>query len=136
MLATDNRVGPETCCTLTAISQGGGRIRLRTSGFDFNEVRAVAIEDAVAKVTGVHAACAYPRSASVVIWYTPDDCDTGAVLSVIAEAQHIPVDSVAARDPHSAPFRRSRCGATDCRRNLPIAETYRRPCGRSAHRRG
>ncbi|OBJ83204.1 copper-translocating P-type ATPase [Mycobacterium gordonae] len=102
MLATDTRVGPQTCLTLTVVSQGGGRMRVRASGFDFNEVRAVAIEDAVAKVAGVQAARAYPRSASVVIWYSPDDCDTAAVLSAIVEAQQIPAESVPARAPHSA----------------------------------
>lgn len=77
-------------------------MRVRASGFDFDAVRAVAIEDAVAKVGGVRAVQAYPRSASVVIWYFPDDCDTAAVLSAIAEARRTPADLVPARAPYSA----------------------------------
>lgn len=102
MPAIDTRVGLDICPTLTIISQGGGRIRVRVNGFDLDETRAVAIEDAVAKVTGVLAVRAYPRSASVVIWYSPDDCDTAAVMSAIEDAQHTPAESVPARAPHSA----------------------------------
>jgi len=102
MLVTDTPVVADAGVTLKVVSQGGGRMRVRASGFDFDEVRAVAIEDAVAKVAGVRAVQAYPRSASVVVWYLPDDCDTAAVLSSIAEAQHIPAELVPARAPHSA----------------------------------
>lgn len=101
MLATDTRVGLDICPTLTVISQGGGRIRVRVNGFDVDETRAVAIEEAAGTVDGVLAVRAYPRSASVVIWYSPDDCDTAAVLSAIDDAQHIPAGSVPARAPHS-----------------------------------
>ncbi|HEU4361155.1 MAG TPA: copper-translocating P-type ATPase [Mycobacterium sp.] len=76
-------------------------MRVQVTGFGVDAVRAVAIEDTVAKVTGVQAAQAYPRTASVVIWYSPADCDTAAVLSAIAEAEHLPAESVPARAPHS-----------------------------------
>ncbi|MEB3033391.1 copper-translocating P-type ATPase [[Mycobacterium] nativiensis] len=77
-------------------------MRVHVTGFGVDAVRAVAIEDTVAKVTGVQAVQAYPRTASVVIWYSPEHCDTAEVLSAIAEAEHIPAESVPVRAPHSA----------------------------------
>ncbi|HEX7321534.1 MAG TPA: copper-translocating P-type ATPase [Mycobacterium sp.] len=77
-------------------------MRVHITGFRVDAVRAVAIEDTVAQVPGVHAVQAYPRTASVVIWYTPGRCDTAAILSAIADAEHIPAASVPARAPHSA----------------------------------
>ena len=91
---------------LKIISDASGRMRVQASGFRFDTVRAVAIEDTVAKVTGVDAVYAYPRTASVVVLYSPESCDTAAVLSAIAEAQHIPAESVPARAPHSSDVRR------------------------------
>ncbi|ETZ54783.1 cadmium-translocating P-type ATPase [Mycobacterium sp. MAC_011194_8550] len=79
---------------------------MHASGFRFDTGRAVAIEDAVGMVTGVEAVRAYPRTASVVIWYAPERCDTAAVLSAIADAEHIPVASVPPRTPHSADGRK------------------------------
>ncbi|ORW51620.1 metal-transporting ATPase [Mycobacterium paraense] len=93
---------------LAVVSDASGRMRLQTSGFRFDAVRAVAIEDTVAKVSGVSAVYAYPRTASVVILYSPESCDTAAVLTAIEDAQHIPVESVAARPPHSASVRNRR----------------------------
>ncbi len=87
---------------LSVVSDAAGRMRLQTSGFRFDTVRAVAIEDTVAKVTGVCAVYAYPRTASVVILYSPESCDTAAVLTAVNDAQHIPAESVPARTPHSA----------------------------------
>ncbi|WP_068179649.1 copper-translocating P-type ATPase [Mycobacterium sp. UM_CSW] len=99
-------------------------MRVRATGFHFDEVRAVAIEDTVAKVTGVRAVYAYPRTASVVISYSPESCDTAAVLTAIADAQHIPAESVPARAPHSADV-----GNTDVMRK--ITDGIRRMFGRS-----
>ena len=87
---------------LKVVSDASGRMRVHTNGFDVDAVRAVAIEETVAKVTGVQAVQAYPRTGSVVIWYSPERCDTAAVLSAIGEAEHIPAESVPARAPHSA----------------------------------
>ncbi|EFG79044.1 cadmium-exporting ATPase [Mycobacterium parascrofulaceum ATCC BAA-614] len=74
---------------------------MRANWFRFDAVRAVAIEDSVATVAGVDAVRAYPRTASVVVWYSPERCDTAAILSAIAAAEHIPAESVPARAPHS-----------------------------------
>ncbi|HET9874992.1 MAG TPA: heavy metal translocating P-type ATPase, partial [Mycobacterium sp.] len=77
-------------------------MRVHATGFRVDAVRAVAIEDTVGKVAGVHAVHAYPRTASVVIWYTPGRCDAAAIMSAIADAEHIPAALVPARAPHSA----------------------------------
>lgn len=86
----------------TVVSDASGRMRVRVNGFEVDTIRAVAIEEAVAAVPGVQAVQAYPRTASVVIWYSPEQCDRAAVLSAIGDAEHIPAESVPARAPHSA----------------------------------
>lgn len=88
--------------TLRVVSAAGGRMRVQTNGFKFDDVRAVAIEDSVAVVPGVHAVQAYPRTSSIVIWSSLEHCDPELVLAAIAEARHIPAESVPARAPHSA----------------------------------
>ena len=100
MLTTASR--PDAGVLLTVVSAAAGRMRVHANGFAFDAVSAVAIEDTVGKVTGVQAVHAYPRTASVVIWYSPARCDTAAVLSAIADAEQIPAASVPARAPHSA----------------------------------
>lgn len=100
MLTTDTQ--PDSGVKLTVVSAGAGRMRVHVSGFRVDAVRAVAIEDTVGKVTGVHSVQAYPRTASVVIWYSPARCGTAAILSAIADAERIPAASVPARAPHSA----------------------------------
>ncbi|HEX7321539.1 MAG TPA: heavy metal translocating P-type ATPase [Mycobacterium sp.] len=86
---------------MVVVSAGAGRIRVRADWFQFDAVRAVAIEDTVAKVTGVDAVHAYPRTASVVIWFSPERCDTAAIVSAIAAAEHIPAESVPTQAPRS-----------------------------------
>ncbi|KZS60517.1 metal-transporting ATPase [Mycobacterium ostraviense] len=93
---------PDANLGLEVLSDAAGRMRVRASGFEFDTVRAVAIEDTVIKVPGVHTVRAYPRTASVVIWYSPGHCDTAGVLSAIADARLIPAELVPARAPHSA----------------------------------
>ncbi len=80
--------------TLRVVSAAGGRMRVQTNGFKFDDVRAVAIEDSVAVVPGVHAVQAYPRTSSIVIWSSLEHCDPELVLAAIAEARHIPAESV------------------------------------------
>ncbi|KLO44660.1 metal ABC transporter ATPase [Mycobacterium nebraskense] len=99
MLTTDPH--PDAGVKLIVVSVAAGRMRVRASGFRFDAVRAVAIEETVGKVSGVQAVQAYPRTASVVIWYSLARCDTAAVLSAIADAERIPAASVPARAPHS-----------------------------------
>jgi len=64
--------------------------------------RAVAIEDAVEQVAGVRAVHAYPRTASVVIWYSPKRCERAAVLAAIESAAGVARELVPTRAPRSA----------------------------------
>jgi cation-transporting ATPase V len=105
MAPTDTLADADTA--LKVVSDAAGRMRVHATGFRFDEVRAVAIEDSVAKVTGVCAVYAYPRTASVVIFFSPGSRDTDSVLSAIADASQIPAELVPARAPHSAGARKT-----------------------------
>ena len=87
MLGTDAGVEP------VVLSAAAGRMRVHAVGFRHNEAWAAAIEETVAKLTGVRAVQAYPRTASVVVWYAPGDCDPAAVLSAIASVRDVPAAS-------------------------------------------
>jgi cation-transporting P-type ATPase C len=87
---------------LTVVSDAAGRMRVCAPWFRLDSIGAVAIEDAVEKVTGVRAVHAYPRTASVVVWYSPSRCDTTQVLSAINEAGQVPAALVPVRAPRSA----------------------------------
>lgn len=65
-------------------------------------MRAVAIEDAVDQVPGVRAVHAYPRTASVVVWYSPKRCDRAAVIAAVSAAAEVVRSLVPARTPRSA----------------------------------
>ncbi|EFG79801.1 cadmium-exporting ATPase [Mycobacterium parascrofulaceum ATCC BAA-614] len=104
MLTTDAH--PDSGLKLSVVSATARRMRVHASGFRFDTICAVAIEDAVGMVAGIEAVRAYPRTASVVIWYAPERCDTAAVLSAIADAAHIPRTSVPPRTQHSADWRK------------------------------
>lgn len=67
--------------------------------------RAVAVEETVAKCDGVRVVHAYPRTGSVVIWYSPRRCDRSAVLAAIGEAAHVAAELIPARAPHSSEIR-------------------------------
>ncbi|MDT5347187.1 MAG: manganese-transporting P-type ATPase [Mycobacterium sp.] len=67
--------------------------------------RAVAVEEAVAKQNGVRVVHAYPRTGSVVVWYSPKRCDRAAVLEAISGAAHVAAALIPARAPHSAEIR-------------------------------
>lgn len=87
---------------LTVISDAAGRMRLRAPWFRNDPLRAVAIEDAVEQAPGVRGVHAYPRTASVVVWYSPKRCDRAAVIQAIESAASVPRDLVPARLPRSA----------------------------------
>ncbi len=86
----------------TVLSDAAGRLRVEASWFRSDAVRAVAIENEVEKIPGVRAVHAYPRTASVVVWYSPRRCDTAAVLAAISAARHIATALVPHRAPRSA----------------------------------
>ncbi|GJO50905.1 putative copper-exporting P-type ATPase V [Mycobacterium marinum] len=86
MLATELACAADA--TVTVVSAAAGRMRVHANGFAIDATRAAAIEESVGRVGGVRAVRAYPRTASVVIWYSPAHCDTAAIVSAIAEAAH------------------------------------------------
>jgi len=90
---------------LTNLSDAGGRLRVTVPGLRSDSVRAVAIEDAVDQVVGVRTVHAYPRTGSVVIWYSPTRCDTSAVLAAVSDALSTERSLVPARTPRSADIR-------------------------------
>ncbi|WP_051226711.1 heavy metal translocating P-type ATPase [Mycolicibacterium iranicum] len=77
-------------------------MRLQAPWFRNDSARAVAIEDAVEQVPGVRAVHAYPRTASVVVWYSPKRCDRAEVAAAIESAALVARHLVAKRVPHSA----------------------------------
>ena len=87
---------------LTVVSDAAGRMRLLAPWFRDDVRRAVAIEDAVEQVAGVRAVHAYPRTASVVIWYSPKRCERAAVLAAIESAAGVARELVPTRAPRSA----------------------------------
>ncbi|PBJ61239.1 copper-transporting ATPase, partial [Mycobacterium avium subsp. hominissuis] len=74
---------------LQVISDAAGRMRVSVGWVRADSRRAVAVEEAVAKCDGVRVVHAYPRTGSVVIWYSPRRCDRSAVLAAIGEAAHV-----------------------------------------------
>ncbi|OUC77241.1 copper-translocating P-type ATPase [Gordonia lacunae] len=87
-------------------SSAAGRVRmtvpwLRVSNRAVADRRAVAIEESVARVAGVRAVHAYPRTASVVVWFRADT-DRGAVEHAIAAATRADPTNLPDRAPHSA----------------------------------
>lgn len=87
---------------LAVVSDAAGRIRLHLSWLRASPGRAVAIEDAVAKISGVRAVHAYPRTASVVVWYSPRRLDRAELLDVVAAGEQTPWSLVPDRSPRSA----------------------------------
>jgi manganese/zinc-transporting P-type ATPase C len=90
---------------LRVISDAAGRMRVLVEWVRCNSRRAVAVEEAVAKQNGVRAVHAYPRTGSVVVWYSPRRCDRSAVLAAISGAAHVAAELIPARAPHSSEIR-------------------------------
>ncbi|ETZ47684.1 manganese-exporting P-type ATPase CtpC [Mycobacterium avium] len=90
---------------LQVISDAAGRMRVSVGWVRADSRRAVAVEEAVAKCDGVRVVHAYPRTGSVVIWYSPRRCDRSAVLAAIGEAAHVTAELIPARAPHSSEIR-------------------------------
>ncbi|BBX95146.1 manganese-exporting P-type ATPase CtpC [Mycobacterium lacus] len=90
---------------LVVVSDAAGRMRVQVDWVRSDSRRAVAVEEAVAKQNGVRVVHAYPRTGSVVVWYSPRRCDRASVLSAISGAAHIAADLIPARAPHSSEIR-------------------------------
>src|SRR5246127_5290630 len=90
---------------LQVVSDAAGRMRVSVEWVRRNSRRAVAVEEAVAKQNGVRVVHAYPRTGSVVVWYSPRRCDRSAVLAAISGAEHVAAELIPARAPHSSEIR-------------------------------
>lgn len=116
MITTTDRVNATTSAVLTppdspagdiaTRSDAAGRVRmivpwLRTADRRDADLRAVAIEESVARVDGVRAAHAYPRTGSVVVWFR-DGTDRADVISAIEAATLADPTNLPHRPPHSA----------------------------------
>jgi len=93
---------PHEPAGLAVVSDAAGRMRVHLPWLRASPGRAVAIEDAVAKISGVRAVHAYPRTASVVVWYSPRRLDRVELLDAIAAAEETPWSLVPDRSPRSA----------------------------------
>lgn len=91
--------------TLEVVSDAAGRMRVKVDWVRCDSRRAVAVEEAVAKQNGVRVVHAYPRTGSVVVWYSPRRADRAAVLAAIKGAAHVAAELIPARAPHSAEIR-------------------------------
>ncbi|OBK20588.1 copper-translocating P-type ATPase [Mycobacterium asiaticum] len=87
------------------VSDAAGRMRVIIDWVRSDSRRAVAVEEAVAKCNGVRVVHAYPRTGSVVVWYSPRRCDRTAVLAAIAGAAQVSAELIPARAPHSEEIR-------------------------------
>nr|WP_155764704.1 manganese-exporting P-type ATPase CtpC [Mycobacterium intracellulare] len=80
-------------------------MRVAVSWVRADSRRAVAVEEAVAKCEGVRVVHAYPRTGSVVVWYSPRRCDRSSVLAAIGDAAHVAAALIPVRAPHSSEIR-------------------------------
>jgi manganese/zinc-transporting P-type ATPase C len=90
---------------LVVVSDAAGRMRVQVEWVRSNSRRAVAVEEAVAKQNGVRAVHAYPRTGSVVVWYSPKRCDRSSILAAVSGAAHVAAELIPARAPHSSEIR-------------------------------
>lgn len=87
------------------VSDAAGRMRVHVKWIRGDSRRAVAVEEAVDKQNGVRAVHAYPRTGSVVVWYSPTRCDRTQLLTAIDEAKHVAAELIPVRAPRSADIR-------------------------------
>ncbi|BDB42110.1 manganese-exporting P-type ATPase CtpC [Mycobacterium kiyosense] len=90
---------------LVVVSDAAGRIRVLVPWVQANARRAVAVDESVGRQPGVRAVHAYPRTGSVVVWYSPKRCDQPSVLSAISGAAHVADNLIPARSPRSSDVR-------------------------------
>ncbi|MDJ0470877.1 heavy metal translocating P-type ATPase [Rhodococcoides fascians] len=84
------------------LSDAAGRMRLRVDWLRSSPGRAVAVEDHVDKIRGVRAVHAYPRTASVVIWYSRTRIDRAELFDAVNAGRSTNWALVPVRSPRSA----------------------------------
>ncbi|HET6708123.1 cation-translocating P-type ATPase [Amycolatopsis sp.] len=94
-----------TPAPLTLVSDAGGRARFVGPALRGSHARAVAVEDAVDQVPGVRGVHAYPRTASVVVWYDRLRCDRHELVTAIERALRSDPAAPVVRSPRSADVR-------------------------------
>ncbi|TGD85524.1 cation-translocating P-type ATPase [Mycolicibacterium sp. CH28] len=87
---------------IAVVSDAAGRLRVTVSGLRNSPRHAVRIEDDLAQLPGVRAVHAYPRTGSVVVWYTAARCGAASLIDAIGDIASQPVDSTTAVVPRSA----------------------------------
>lgn len=90
---------------VVVVSDAAGRMRMLVDWVRYNPQRAVAVEETVAKCGGVRAVHAYPRTGSVVVWYSPKRGDRSSILTAVGDAAHVAAELIPARAPHSSEIR-------------------------------
>nr|WP_277395837.1 cation-translocating P-type ATPase [Hoyosella rhizosphaerae] len=84
------------------ISIAAGRLRVRVPWMVRSPARAVAIENAVEVVHGVRAVHAYPKTGSVVVWYSTNRVEPLDIVQVITSIDEVSRAAVPSREPYSA----------------------------------
>lgn len=90
---------------LTVVSDAAGRLRVRVGWVRGDSRRAVAVEESAGRVNGVRTVHAYPRTGSIVVWYSPNRSDTEEILAAIGDAATVAAELIPARTPRSADVR-------------------------------
>lgn len=93
---------PDSAVSLTIVAAAAGRIRLRFSGSRLDQARARRVQDIVGRLTGVRDVQMYPKTASMVIWYSSACCTSAAILSAIEDQEHLSIMSAPSRVRQSA----------------------------------
>ena len=88
--------------SVTVRSDAAGRMRLIVPALTGSLARAVAVEDLLTAIPGVRAAHAYPRTASVVIWYAGGRVDHDTLFDAVERGTSVSLSATVDRIPHSA----------------------------------
>ncbi|MCZ4517372.1 cation-translocating P-type ATPase [Rhodococcus ruber] len=95
-------VAPDRADGIEILSDAAGRMRLRVDWLRSSPGRAVAVEDHVDKIRGVRAVHVYPRTASVVVWYSRTRTDRAELFDAVNAGRSTNWALVPVRSPRSA----------------------------------
>ncbi|MEU3473092.1 cation-translocating P-type ATPase [Rhodococcus sp. NPDC006774] len=95
-------VAPDRADGIEVLSDAAGRMRIRVDWLRSSPGRAVAVEDHVDKIRGVRAVHAYPRTASVVVWYSRSRIDRAELFDAVNAGRTTDWGLVPVRSPRSA----------------------------------